>query len=197
MVEIRPVHLLLLCGGLSAGALGLGVVFLVVSHQPMSGATPSTDIELLTDSATSSPQPKSIVVDVEGAVLHPGVLTLSGTVVRMTDAIKGAGGLSSQADTLYVATKLNLAEPLRDGMKIYIPTRGEQPIPNSSATSSISSTVNVNTATLDVLETLKGVGQARAQAIIDNRPYTNVSELQNKAKLGKATIDGIEANISF
>lgn len=112
-----------------------------------------------------------VVVYVCGAVNSPGVYTLSGKV-RMSDAVMAAGGTTPEADM----DVLNLAQFISDGQMIRIPAIGEESkqgdVPGTSADAGSSTTsgrVNINTATATELMTIPGIGQAKAQAIMDYR----------------------------
>ena len=136
---------------------------------------------------------ETIVVHVSGAVNIEGIVELdSGS--RIANAIEKAGGIKENADM----TDINLAYPLEDGMKIYIPTKEEteayknnentpaesyvtassggvnsKEATNSKQSSSTSDTtskkVNINTATQEELDTLPGIGPSIASKIIDYR----------------------------
>lgn len=118
--------------------------------------------------------PSRVVVDVDGAVVQPGVYTLEGADLRQRDAVDAAGGLTEDADT----STINLAAPMEDGQKLYIPHEGEV-APSAEASSGVSTTttstsatsglININTATAAELDALPGVGEATAQAIVDER----------------------------
>lgn len=143
-------------------------------------------------------EPQSIYVDVAGAVERPGVYTLaSGS--RVGEALAAAGGLSAQADRNYVTRYLNLAEKVADGAKIYVPLIGES---ESSANQQISESVshgegkvNINTASVSELDSLWGIGEARAQAIVDNRPYSSVEELESKAGIPSNVYEVIKERV--
>ncbi len=121
-----------------------------------------------------------VVVDVDGAVAHPGVYELHANA-RVADAIDAAGGLASDANT----TSINQAARVGDGEKVYVPREGEEGAPVTGANlnggtaaaagggdapgATASGLVNINTATLAELDELPGVGPATAQAIIDER----------------------------
>lgn len=121
-----------------------------------------------------------MTVDVAGAVIRPGVYRLPAGS-RFADALAAAGGLSAAADRNWVSRHLNLAQNITDGAKIYIPAAGEnfsevaggQNSPNPPN----SPTVSINNASLNELDTLWGVGESRAQAIISGRPYASIEEL--------------------
>jgi len=148
-----------------------------------------------------SPTIKQITVDIEGAVKKPGVYALA-AASRIQDAILAAGGMSSSADRKIVAQNLNLAAPLTDGAKIYIPAVGEQMVTsngvsdNSSGTVAGSSTVNINQATEEELDALPGVGPVTAQKIIANRPYQSNDDLLNKKVVGQSEFTKIKDQVS-
>lgn len=138
------------------------------------------------------------VVHVDGAVGAPGVVALEGADVRVYDAVTAAGGLAEDADT----TSVNLAEPLSDGAKIHIPRAGEEAqaplaVPSagqyetSGATGSGAGTtlVNINTASAEELQTLSGIGEVTARAIVDERdqngPYASVEDLMRVSGIGE------------
>ncbi|MCL4367547.1 helix-hairpin-helix domain-containing protein [Patescibacteria group bacterium] len=146
---------------------------------------------------TANPQMSQIMVDVSGAVKHPGVYQLT-SGARVEDAIQKAGGLTTQADTNYVAKTLNLAQKVTDGLKIYIPNSGESSPAVAGATvdSTALGTININSASLDTLDSLPGVGPVTAQKIVDNRPYSQTEDLVTKKVVGKSEFDKIKDKIS-
>jgi len=121
-----------------------------------------------------------IWVDVQGGVVRPGVYSLR-EGDRVKDALIAAGGLGGQADREAVAKYINLAEKIKDGTKLYIPVIGESGEENweDGRVQGLSTgRVNINTATKSELDQLKGVGEARAQTIIEGRPYKTVEEVK-------------------
>jgi len=140
-----------------------------------------------------------LYVDVAGSVEKPGVYKLpSGS--RIGDALVVAGGLSASADREWVAETINLASEVKDGEKIYIPLLyRDDPSQMQSKGSSLSykgTKVNINTATSGELDSLAGIGEARAQAIIANRPYGSSEELVSKAKIPQSVYEKIKDKIS-
>ncbi len=126
----------------------------------------------------------TIMVEVSGAVGRPAVYELPAGS-RVIAFLEAAGGISNLADKGWVERNVNLAAPVTDGSKIYIPRVGEESSKTESVAvgnSSVGSTakININTASLSELDTLWGIGTVRAQAIIDNRPYQGVEELLEK-----------------
>ena len=141
-----------------------------------------------------------LIVDIQGAVENPGVYEMA-EGSRLSDLIESAGGLSEFADEDQIARSINRAQPLIDGVKIYIPD-----IRNTQETVSTESKegsnheaklpININTATDNELESLPGVGEKTAQKIIDGRPYGSVGELREKKIVGAKVFGDIEQSIS-
>lgn len=130
-----------------------------------------------------------IVVDVEGAVMRPGVYELQGNA-RIKDALVSAGGMSVNADREYCEKNINLAEMVKDGEKVYIPFVGVTPsVDGYPKAVSEAKMVNVNTASEALLDTLWGVGESRIKSIVKNRPYKNIDELVKKGSMTKAIFE--------
>ena len=142
-----------------------------------------------------------VYVDIKGAVHHPGAYQMAAQQ-RVGDAVQKAGGYTPEADP----NQVNLAQKITDQMVIYIPRRGEKiPIVNSisgqnsgttlnpTATESNSNgKVNLNTATLEQLKGLTGVGEKKAQKIIEYRQqhgqFKSVEELKNVNGFGEKSL---------
>jgi len=156
--------------------------------------------------STDEPTEK-IVVDVQGAVENPGVYELD-FGARLQDLLTKAGGLSAGADRDWVSTNLNLALKLTDGQKVFIPAKTEESIQNrqlsintsQNKTTSVlgaeSEKININNASLAQLDSLPGIGPARGQAIIDNRPYGSTDDLLAKKVVGSSVFEKIKELIS-
>lgn len=136
-----------------------------------------------------------IVVDIEGAVINPGVYKLNSDE-RVVDALAKAGGLAEVADRDWVEKNVNLAGKLTDGLKIYIPRQGEEILSAGSSESAAGPVMNINNASVADLKSLPGVGDVTAQKIIDGRPYGSVNELLEKKIVGSATYDKIKDKIA-
>ena len=175
--------------GLLSGLLAAGLILLVSS--PARG-------EPIT--LPPAPTPAPITVDVSGAVAQPGVYQLN-PGCRVQDAIDAAGGLLANA----YAETVNLAMPLNDGTKVLIPARpepasitaGESSVKNSP---DVPTLININTASAELLKELPGIGDAKAQAIIDYResygPFTAVEQIMNVSGIGQAIFDGLKEQIT-
>ena len=127
-----------------------------------------------------------VMVDVSGAVENPGVYEFD-QGARINDALMVAGGLSAEADRGYVSRGVNLAEKIVDGAKIYIPFKDDPSslVLGSSVDGSGSNTgrVSINTASVSELDSLWGIGESRANQIVENRPYSSIDELKTKANI--------------
>lgn len=155
------------------------------------------------DSRENSSQSANLVVDIEGAVVSPGVYSLP-KESRIKDALIASGGISGEANRLWVSKNLNLALKINDGAKIYIPFEEEKqnsPVLSGSmgGNSSIETqgSVNINSAPEKELDTLPGVGPVTAQKIIDNRPYQTLEELVSKKALSSKVFDNIKDKITL
>ncbi|MCB0910832.1 MAG: helix-hairpin-helix domain-containing protein [Propionibacteriaceae bacterium] len=164
-------------------------------------AAPPSVVASPTPTATPTPAP-TLLVHVLGAVRHPGVVELADGS-RVADAIAAAGGLAKSADP----AELNLAAVVADGSQIVIGTRsnpqgevrGTGASGASGGGSAAGGTISLNTATLDQLDTLPGVGPVTAQKILDWRAehgrFTAVSELQEVDGIGPKTYADIAPNV--
>ena len=131
----------------------------------------------------------ALVVDVVGAVRRPGLYRLpQGS--RVADAVARAGGATRRAEIALV----NLAAPLGDGTQVVVPVRA--PVASGGGPSSPSTPagpVHLNTATLEQLDALPGVGPVTAQKILDYRQqhgaFSSVDELDAIPGIGSARLD--------
>ncbi len=142
-----------------------------------------------------SPTPtKKIVIDVEGAVVRPGIYSLP-QESREQDAITAAGGLSEKADNASIAKGMNMAAKLSDGMKLYIPFTGEQPVTSTgdaAVAGANTGSISINSASSSQLDSLPGVGAVTAGKIIQNRPYNSINDLLTKKAVTKSTFEKIK-----
>lgn len=145
-----------------------------------------------------------VVVHVAGAVTGPGVQHLP-VGARVVDAIDAAGGAAPDADL----GRVNLAAPLVDGQQVYVPKVGEAgggagdagaAGPTGSSGAGPPPVVDLNTATLDQLDELPGVGPSIAQAILDHRaengPFGSVEELLEVRGIGQAKLDQLHSRVT-
>jgi competence protein ComEA len=183
------------------GLLGLVLVGIGVFSVLLLGQK-ETAIEILP--AEEAAEGETIFVDLEGAVEKPGVYQLPSDS-RINDLLIAAGGLSVKADREWVEKNLNLAQKLADGAKIYIPREGEtrlrqdfggQGSGTSGQIAGVGTKININTASASELDSLWGIGEKRAAAIIKNRPYQKIEELRTKKIIPSNVYERIKDEIT-
>jgi competence protein ComEA len=172
--------------GIMAGFALAGVLIFVAR-------APAGEPILLQPAPTKVP----LAVHVIGAVPRPGLYEFA-EGARVQNAIDAAGGLLASANV----DALNLAALLEDGQQLDIPYQeGSAPTEAPVATVPPESNpnvdlVNINTATLEELNALPGIGPATAQKIIDyrteNGPFSAIEEITNVSGVGPATFDNIK-----
>jgi len=183
--------------------LGLfGLIIFIYGLIALLGETKSSDNEIVFESGEHFIENQSqIKVDVAGGVINPGVYGLAFDA-RMQDGLVAAGGLSEDADRDWIAKNLNLAQKLVDGTKIYIPKIGDRLKRITDSTGITSTTgpesgqINVNTAGIEALDGLPGVGPVTAQKIIDGRPYNLIDELLSRKIVGAKVFGEIKEKIT-
>lgn len=148
--------------------------------------------------ATNAPS-GMVVVHVAGAVLRPGLI-IGEPGWRMNDAVLAAGGPAADADL----DRVNLAAPLVDGERLFIPEVGEEAPEVVTSADSDSGTservaVDVNTADRTELESLPGIGPVTASAIVDHRSthgaFATVDNLVAVRGIGAATVDQLRDHV--
>lgn len=138
-----------------------------------SEAFPETEIETVhaaEETSTNRTDAEPVVVYVCGEVVNPGVYELK-SGMRICDAVEAAGGLTKKASRDY----WNLAGELTDGQMLFFPTEEEAKKRKESAGEAVAAgdtadgKVNINTADVSMLQTIPGIGQTRAEAILAYR----------------------------
>lgn len=180
---------------------------------PQAGAAPTGGAPGTAGAGTaggpSPPTTAMLTVHAAGAVASPGVYAVA-TSARVADVLTAAGGVLPEADV----DRLNLASKVADGDRIYVPREGESPdaavMGGSAATSSgggagasrpgggsPAGPIDLNTATLDQLDTLPGIGPATAQAILTYRTrqgrFRSVTELLEVPGIGPAKLEAVRS----
>jgi competence protein ComEA len=181
---------------LLAGAALLAVLLLgsrLLSHGG-SAAPPPPTLPPPTFATTTAP-PTRVVVDVVGAVRRPGLYRLA-QGARVADAVARAGGSTRKADLSLV----NLAALVSDGEQVVVPRRGAAVAAAGAAAGGSAGgsgvptgPVHLNSATVEQLDTLPGVGPVTAQKIVDYRQkhgaFTSVDELDAVSGIGPARLE--------
>lgn len=187
-------------GGAATGATGTGSL-VAPAPGPSSATAP---VPTAPDSSGSSAV--RIVVDVAGRVRHPGIYTLPSDA-RVYDAVRAAGGVRRGVSTI----SINLAAPLQDGEQILVGVPGGSSpttaVPSAGGSASAGgeassgAPVDLNTATLEELEALPGVGPVLAQNIVDyrtaNGPFTSVDQLDDVTGIGDVRLAQLRPLVSL
>ncbi|MGC1376277.1 MAG: ComEA family DNA-binding protein [Anaerolineales bacterium] len=151
-----------------------------------------------------SPTPAPITVYVTGAVQRPGVYRLP-RESHLVDLVQAAGGFMEGADL----NQVNLAQILKDSDRVDVP--GQSPFATPvltigdngllvTPTPPGGAAVNINTAPLELLEKLPGIGPTTAQAIIDyrkaNGPFLTINDLLKIPGIGPSTLENLKGLIT-
>jgi competence protein ComEA len=195
MKQWRPVFY-----GVMIGLLATGAILFIA--QPDHG-TPIVLSPAPSPTSTLAPKPTAtstpIYVQISGEVRNPGVYVLQ-INSRLDDLIELAGGMTQQADE----DRVNLVILMRDGDYFYIPTFGEE-IPETAHNAPINSNLNreekfdypldLNQASQEALESLPGIGPAKAFDIITYRTevgsFLSVDDLLNVNGIGPTTLEAL------
>jgi competence protein ComEA len=168
------------------------------------------------------PTPLTVRIHVAGAVVHPGVYTVSSSS-RVVDVVAAAGGATSRADL----ERINLAQTIVDTEQVFVPFRSSRTtkikvaprlrpsrttlpvsvptVPGALPSIGVPSTtltplINLNSATSDQLDTLPGVGPATAKAIISYRnrkgPFGKVEDLLNVPGIGPSKVAALRDQVT-
>lgn len=180
-------------------AEGSGTTGSHASSDAAGAGAPSVSVQSADPADTAAPDTTSdayICIYVAGSVVNPGVYNLADGS-RVYEAIEMAGGAAPGADL----ASINLAKPLTDAEMVYVPAEGEAPSASYAAGAAPTSAaggaqgsgpVNINTAGVEELKTLNGIGDSLAQAIVDDRerngPFTSVDDLVRVSGIGAKTL---------
>lgn len=155
----------------------------------------SEEIELEQEVAEEKEE-VTMMVDVKGAVMDPGVYHAD-LGERVIDLIKKAGGFTTEANQ----DQVNLSQHIEDEMVIFVPKIGEEGEPAQfQKENQDSNKVNINKASESELQTLPGIGPSKAMAIIEYREtnggFKTIADLKEISGIGEKTFEKLEAYIS-
>lgn len=151
------------------------------------------------DNAHSGQDEMVIKVDIKGAVKRPGVY-LAKEGDRIADVLEKAGGLQEGADS----DRINFSKRVEDEMVIYVPRIGEEHpliggVSGDAGSGGSSGRINLNQASEEELQTLPGIGPARARAIIEYREqhgrFRQIEEIMEVSGIGEKTFEKIKERI--
>lgn len=160
--------------------------------------------QVISETSSNRDNDSMVYVDIKGSVKNEGVYQLKNGQ-RVKDVVDKAGGFKEEADK----TSVNLSQKLSDEMLIYVASKDENRslIPSNMVQNSDSSeqskgdSVNINTASLEELQKISGIGQKRAQDIITYREehsgFKTIDDLKNISGIGEKTLDKIKAEVSI
>jgi competence protein ComEA len=187
-----------------------GVVFLVVASVIffLAGFKEPVAVAPLAAPEKSSavrPVSETALADIKGAVNKPGVYEVTSND-RIVDLVKKAGGFSATADD----SKINLAQHVTDQLVVYVPEIGEawpeevtptSLSPAASGNQEDDSKININTADQAKLKELAGIGEKKAQEIINYRekhgPYQTIEAITEVSGIGEKTLENIQDMITI
>ena len=176
----------------------VGTIFVLRRPEPVA-------MTIITPTPRPTPTLAMVLVDVRGAVAKPGVYALpSGS--RVQDALVLAGDVSTGAEI----RGLNMARKLNDGEQLYIPTAGEAttaPLATPSRgdkaptpTRTPLGKINLNTATIEELDVLPGIGPAIAQRIVEyrtqNGEFKQIEDLKKVRGIGEVLFNQVKDYIT-
>jgi len=183
---------------LALAAVGGGLLW---SRGGSAAVAPPAVVSQPEDEGSESPSDgleTALYVHVAGAVRRPGLYELpEGT--RVADALDAAHGALPRADL----DLINLAEPVTDGVQVYVPRRGEssaQPGSAASPAAGDSVLVDINSADQAALESIPGIGPVKGAAILEYREsvgrFESVEELLEVNGIGPATLESMRAHVT-
>lgn len=194
------IELMLVITAILIGIFSLGIY--IISDQKNKQ---ETDLISFQENTANVDNIEKIFVDLSGSVEKPDIYEVS-SEARLRDVLIIARGLSKEADRDFFNKNFNLAKKLKDQEKIYIPSKDEvkkgitlatsKDVPNNFLGTD-EGKISINTASIDQLDSLSGIGKITAQKIIQNRPYTSLSELVSRKIIYQSLFDKIKDQIDL
>jgi len=226
---LKKNYLLLLIMLLNFSIVGLNIysIFFQVEDSPVTPQVLLQDqMQEVIEEKEDTPKDTSLetyYIDIKGSIKKPGVYEMDANSI-VNDCIKKAGGLLNNADT----TTINLSKKVSAEMVIYIPKKAEvvksttnttvtkdtsiqnnaaidmedktPSTPKNEDTSALSTKVNINTAPIEELTKLSGIGESKAQSIISYRNqhgnFKTIEEIKNISGIGDSLFEKIKDNIT-
>ncbi len=191
-------HMPIIFGVISLLFIVLSITIFIKSYQPVTPITFSSDEGQASVSGEQTID-TTVMVDIEGAVIHPGVYRLPRDS-RVDEALHAAGGFANDADMEAVSRSINRAAKLSDGAKLYIPRVGESNEESAGAGGSDPVGINganVNSASQSELETLPGIGPVTAGKIMSGRPYMRLEELVEKKAMSQSLFEKLKDKLTL
>lgn len=193
---------LVLGGLLAVLVVAAGFWLLRPPAAPAEVSLPFASTTVSSVASSSSTEATVLLVHVVGAVVAPGVHEVPAGS-RVIDVIEAAGGLTANADD----ARINLAAPVSDGERVYIPAVGEEPPPavvggdgGATTPGTDAGPVDLNRADAAALEALPGIGPATAAAIIQHRDeiggFTSVDQLLDVRGIGEAKLEQLRPHVT-
>lgn len=191
MGKMRQHRLYILMFSLNLAVL-IGVIYLLKRPEPRT-------LAVFTPAQRQIVPVLEIQVHVTGAVLRPGVYPLP-VGARLSDAIEAAGGARPDADL----GRLNLASNLGDGAAVTIPSLGPTARPDITPPPALTvppavptaAKIDINKASVDLLDTLPGIGPVLAQRVVDYRlahgDFKKIDDLKDVSGIGDTLFDGFK-----
>jgi competence protein ComEA len=199
--EIPP-RQLVVCGLALVAVLLVGGWYLARDGRGAGPSMPAPAIRVQSDGGSGGEGGSNVVVHVAGAVRDPGVYRLRAGA-RVDDAVGRAGGATSKADL----SQVNLAAKVEDGRQVLVPERvragqiaaGGGPTGATATAAAPGVPLNLNTATLEQLDQLDGIGPVTAQKIIDYRDehdgFSRVDELGEVPGIGDVRLASLREQV--
>jgi competence protein ComEA len=196
VVEISRQQLVVYAAAALAVAL-IGARYLKQERDPPAAASATAPVKLRRGGSTGA-----AFVHVTGAVRRPGVYRLP-PWARLDRAIRRAGGATARADTQAV----NLAAKVADGQQVIVPARAPQAggaagtpaVAAGAGEATATGPISLNTATLDQLDQLEGIGPTTAQKILDWRKehggFASVDDLRQISGIGPKRFDALKEKV--
>lgn len=139
---------------------------------------------------------KEIVVEIKGEIKNPDVYWVKEESI-IEDLILIAGGLTEEADV----NSINRAEMLKNHQSIVIPNKNEQKTVGKISNSGKNNLVNINTASVNELDSLPGIGASRAEDIVkyreDNNGFKSIEEIKNITGIGESIYGKLKDKITI